>query len=94
MIIKMILTNAFDIDVRVYKEAKYLLSKGHSVEIICWDKTPEKGLPVSEIIDGIHITRIGIPSVAGTGYKQLGAYKQYISRCKRYLKTLNFDILH
>lgn len=94
MIIKMVLTNAFNIDVRVYKEARYLVSKGNDVEIICWDKTPEKGLPEEEIIDGIQIKRFGIPSIAGTGYKQIGAYRDYIKRCKDYLENKDFDVLH
>ena len=32
----MILTNGFDPDVRVYKEAKYLVEKNFEVTILCW----------------------------------------------------------
>ena len=94
MIIKMILTNAFSPDVRVYKEAKYLVSQGHDLEVLCWDKTPEKGLPEIDIDAGIKIRRFGIPSVEGTGSKQVGAYLAFIQRCKRYLKKEKCDILH
>lgn len=94
MIIKMILTNAFSPDVRVYKEARYLVSKGHDLEILCWDKTPEKGLPKIENDGGIKIRRFGIPSVEGTGSKQMGAYIAFIRQCRRYLKKEKCDVLH
>lgn len=94
MKIKMILTNAFSPDVRVYKEAKYLVSQGHEVEVLCWDKTPEKGLPCVEKQDGIRIRRFGIPAVEGTGYKQIGAYLSFIRHCKKYLKRRKCDVLH
>ena len=94
MIIKMILTNSFSPDVRVFKEAKYLTSKGHDVEIICWAKTPQKGLPKEEKIENVKVRRFGIPSVEGTGWKQIGAYKSYIGECKKYLKNITYDILH
>ena len=90
----MILTNAFPPDVRVYKEAKYLVSKGNKVTVLCWDKTPEWGLPSNEVIDGISIVRFGIPAIAGTGLKQLGAYYKYIKCCKKYLIWNSCDHLH
>lgn len=94
MNIIMILTNAFSLDVRVYKEAKYLLSQGHSVEILCWDKTPEKGLPAIDEYDNIQIRRIGIPSLEGSGYRQLGAYAFFVKHCRHYLRNTNYDVLH
>jgi len=90
----MILTNAFSPDVRVYKEAKYLVAQGHEVEVLCWDKTPEKGLPRVEKKDGIRIRRFGISAVEGTGYKQIGAYLSFIRQCKKYLKRRECDVLH
>lgn len=94
MTIKMILTNPFSIDVRVYKEAKYLVSIGHDVEIICWDKTPERKLPEQETIDGIKVRRVKLASKAGTGAKQLRPYLRFILACRHYLKTTKYDILH
>ena len=38
MNITMLLTNAFEMDVRVYKEARYLIEKGNNVTILCWDR--------------------------------------------------------
>lgn len=94
MKIQMLLTNPFTGDVRVYKEAKYLVSRGHDVEVLCWDKTPEKGLPETEVIDGIKIWRFGIPAVEGSGMKQLGAFRKYIGCCRKHLKATKPDILH
>lgn len=47
------LTNAYDPDVRVYKEAVYLVRRGFSVTILCWDRTPEKEYPAHEVKEGI-----------------------------------------
>ena len=67
----MILTNGFDPDVRVYKEAKYLVEKNFDVTILCWDRRCEYIDKEEEILDGIKIKRFFIPSTPGTGLKQL-----------------------
>ena len=92
--ITMLLTNAFDPDVRVYKEAVYLVSRGWSVTILCWDRDPGKGLPAREEKDGIEVVRFPIPSVAGSGKKQLPAFFRYIRTCRAYLKAHPCDYLH
>lgn len=92
--ITMLLTNAFDPDVRVYKEAVYLISQGWDVTILCWDRDPAKGLPEREKKDGIEVVRFPIPSVAGSGKKQLPAFFRYIRACRRYLKAHPCDYLH
>lgn len=92
--IVMLLTNAFDPDVRVYKEAKYLIQRGHEVIILCWDKDLSKKLPDKQIIDGIQIVRFKIPSVAGSGKKQIPAYIKYINACRTYLKRQRCDYIH
>ena len=56
-IVKMILTNGFDPDLRVYKEAKYIISLGHQLEIICWDRESRYKDKPSETIEGISIKR-------------------------------------
>lgn len=94
MKIVMILTNAFSPDVRVYKEAKYLVSKGDKVTILCWDKTPEKCLTQNENVDGVEIVRFRISAIAGSGLKQLGSYFKFIKKCKNYLYENKLDILH
>ena len=92
--ITMLLTNAFDPDVRVYKEAVYLVSRGWSVTILCWDRDPGRGLPQREEKDGIEVVRFPIPSVAGSGNKQLPAFFRYIRTCRAYLKAHPCDYLH
>lgn len=90
----MLLTNAFDPDVRVYKEAKYLVDKGCYVEILCWDRDSSVGYPQREEIDGIHIIRFRHDSQIGSGKKQLGAYFQFIRDCRNYCKRNRFDYFH
>ncbi|MBQ0011936.1 MAG: glycosyltransferase [Clostridiales bacterium] len=94
MKIKMILTNAFSIDVRVYKEARYLVTRGNEVEILCWDKTPQKRLPQTENMEGINIRRFSISAIAGSGVKQLGAYLKFLRECKKYLHDKKYDVVH
>lgn len=92
--ILMLLTNGFDPDVRVYKEAKYLVQNGCEVTILCWDRDSTRGYPNNETIDGINIIRFKFPSVAGSGYKQLGAFVKYINACRKYVTSHNVDYFH
>lgn len=90
----MILTNGFEPDVRVYKEAKYLVENGCLVDVLCWDRDCNPKLPKKETIDGISIVRFKIKSVYGTGWKQLGAYLRFFRVCSNYIRNSNFDYLH
>lgn len=92
--ITMLLTNAFNLDVRVYKEAVYLISQGWAVTILCWDKDPSLACPEQENLDGIEVVRFQIPSVAGSGKKQIPAFLRYICSCRKYLKSHPCDYLH
>lgn len=89
----MILTNRFNPDVRVLKEAKYLVNIGYNVEVLCWDRG-ELVQEGDEIIQGIKIKRFWIPSRAGSGFKQLPSYLKFLNMCKRYIKKNNYDFLH
>ncbi len=90
----MILTNLFRPDVRVLREAKYLVEQGFEVEILCWDRQNELMKKPFEIIEEIKITRFYPKSVPGTGLKQLKAYVQFILQCKKHLKNIEFDFIH
>lgn len=90
----MILTSPTATDVRVFKEAKYLTEKGHEVEILWWDKLPERDLPEIEKIDGFRIRRFKIRSKPGSGYRQLVPYLKFRNQCKKYLAKTRYDILH
>ena len=56
----MILTNGFGPDVRVYKEAKYLVGRGFDVEILCWDRKMSI-FTKKEIVDGTRSKVFHIP---------------------------------
>lgn len=92
--ITFILTNGFFPDVRVYKEAKYVVERGFSATILCWDRDRSKNLLEHEFLDGIELIRYKIPSVYGTGMKQMGAYLSYIRECKKYLREHHTDYIH
>ncbi len=90
----MILTNGFNPDVRVYKEAKYLVDNGFQVEILCWDRECEHIDKVEEIINGIHIKRFLIKSKAGTGMKQILHFIKFIKNVKKYLSSIDYNYIH
>lgn len=90
----MILTNGFDPDVRVYKEAKYLASIGYLVEILCWDRKCEYLDRQEEEKDGFIIKRFPIKSTPGTGMKQLLKFIKFSIQVKKYLKNKKYEYLH
>lgn len=92
--VTMLLTNGFDPDPRVYKEAVYLVDKGFLVTILCWDRDLSRNNQEDEYQDGIHIIRYKIPSVYGSGKKQIKAYLKYIERCREYLKKNESEYIH
>ncbi|WP_313346638.1 glycosyltransferase [Sedimentibacter sp.] len=92
--VKMILTNRFDPDPRVYKEAKYLNSIGIQVEILCWDRENEYLERETENVEGINIKRFYPYSKYGSGLKQIGAYFSFKKQVKQYLKNKDYDYIH
>lgn len=94
MNVVMILTNRFDPDVRVLKEAKYLSDRGHSLEILCWDREKEYIDRNIEYIDKIKIVRFFPYSKYGTGLKQIIPFIKFIKECRNYLKNKQVDVLH
>lgn len=90
----MILTNGFDPDIRVYKEAKYLVSCGFDVEILCWDRKCIYKDKEYEELDGIKIRRFFIPSVPGSGLKQIMPYLKFRKCVRKYLKDKVYTYLH
>ena len=92
--IYMILTNGFDPDVRVYKEAKYLVEKGFNVTILCWDRKGDYVEKQNDSIDGVKLKRFHIPSIPGSGMKQLIPFFKYIKAVKKFLKIQKFEYLY
>lgn len=92
--IKMILTNRYDPDMRVHKEAKYLMSKGFEVEVICWDRENEYRDKEVDIVDGVKVKRFFPYAKYGTGIKQIFSYYRFIAEIKKYLSNKDYDYLH
>jgi len=92
--IAMILTNGFDPDPRVYKEAKSLTKLGHSVTILCWDRAGEYTDKPKEIIDGINIVRFFGNTKYGSGYKQAFKFLNFKDDVYNYIKDKNFNAIH
>ena len=92
--ITMLLTNSFFPDPRVYKEARYLISRGFKVTILCWCREDDVVFHESEIVDGIEIIRFHIVSKIGSGLKQIPAFLKYIKACRSYLRRHPCDYLH
>ncbi|MBB6216374.1 glycosyltransferase involved in cell wall biosynthesis [Anaerosolibacter carboniphilus] len=90
----MIVTNRYDPDVRVHKEAKYLVSRGFEVEILCWDRENEYINKAIEEMDGIKIRRFFPYAKYGTGIKQIKAYIKFILEIKKYLSKVEYSYLH
>ncbi|MCM2283297.1 MAG: glycosyltransferase family 4 protein [Desulfobacula sp.] len=91
--ILMLLSNAFNPDPRVHREAIALIEKGYDVEILCWDRDLKK--PLFEIIEGIKIERIYIPSTHGRGSSQiLFLFLFWIKALFKTLYKKKIDIVH
>lgn len=94
MKICMILTNGFDPDPRVYKEATSLVRLGHRVEIICWDREGSYVDRPIEILNNIKIVRFFANTQYGSGYKQIFKLISFYKYAYRYIKNGNFDAIH
>lgn len=105
--IVMLLDNAFEPDIRVYKEARYLVNKGYRVEIICLDKKNKYKDKATEKYDGINIRRFFCRTEKMTEliekYNIISKLKsviyfwwllKFIAKIKKYLENRDFEILH
>jgi glycosyltransferase involved in cell wall biosynthesis len=88
----MVVTNHFNPDPRVYKEAKSLVRNGYEVIIIAWDRVGK--YPEKEVMDGVVIKRIKLKC-------KYGSMKDFIIRLPLfYLKALKillkekFNVIH
>ncbi len=65
----MLLTNAFDPDPRVDREARALGKAGYRVTILCWDR--DCGRPQKESHAGVVVERVYVRSTHGRGASQM-----------------------
>ena len=88
----MLLTNPFRPDPRVYEEAKVLADAGHKVTILCWDRG--EGYPAKEIVDGIKVIRIKIPSTYGIPSDFVKGIVSFYSKSLLHLRHKEFFVIH
>lgn len=93
MNILMILTNSFDPDPRVLKEAKALINNSHKVTILAWDRDNRYKCE-EEHIDGIKVLRLFIPSNYGSGLKQVIPFIKFCISAKKKSKDIKYDVIH
>ena len=107
MKIKMLLDNAFDPDIRVYKEALYLVNNKNELEILCLDKKNKfKDNPLEEK-DKIKIRRFFSRTDKITELIEKNAIIRklkyviyfwwlikFMLQVKKYLKNEEYDMLH
>lgn len=88
----MLLSNAFDPDPRVQREASALVQAGYTVTLICWDRDFKSKL--FDCMDGIHVERIRVRSTHGRGTGQ--TYFTILFWLKAFSRAFRkkFDIVH
>ncbi|MBU1342495.1 MAG: glycosyltransferase family 4 protein [Proteobacteria bacterium] len=97
--ILMLLSNAFDPDPRVQREAVALASNGYEVHILCWDRDLKAA--EYEVLDDINIHRVYVQSTHGRGATQIAflglfwikAFVKGLSKQFDYVHAHDFDTL-
>lgn len=105
--IKMLLDNGFDPDLRVYKEAQFIIQQGYDVEILCLDRKNKYIDKQKECYDKIQINRFFVRNEKTTKSIENNAiiaklkyfiyifwFFKYIRMIKKYLKDEEYEILH
>ncbi|MCB0036644.1 MAG: glycosyltransferase family 4 protein [Anaerolineales bacterium] len=91
--IVMFLTNAYQPDTRVQREAYALAEAGYQVTIICWDR--QKEFPAREQDGAVHIHRVhDVPSAYGSGWRQLFYLPRFWRRAIQIGRELQPDAVH
>lgn len=90
--ILMLLSNAFDPDPRVHREALALVEAGHRVTILCWDR--DRKTQAEEMIDGIRLVRIHVDSTHGRGVGQVYYLAAFWAKAFASGRNKTFDVVH
>jgi glycosyltransferase involved in cell wall biosynthesis len=88
----MLLSNAFDPDPRVHREACALLASGYRVTILAWDR--DEKAPARETVDGIEVRRVYVRSTHGRGLTQVYFLALFWLLAYRQALRMDFDIVH
>lgn len=83
----MLLSNAFDPDPRVHREAVALIDHGYSVKLLCWDR--DLTTPSRETVDGIDVQRVYVKSTHGRGITQM--FYLFCFWMKAFFSALSID---
>ena len=90
----MLLSNSFQADVRVLKEAESLVERGHRVTVVAWDRQAELAAQ-EQLPNGVAVERVqDVPSAYGVGMAQLARVPRFWLRALRHLRRLKPDIIH
>lgn len=90
--ILMLLSNPFEPDPRVYKEARSLLRAGFELEILAWDR--ERKFPHVEIIEGIPVRRIQSKGSYGTRLRSIADFLRFYWQALVHIKKTKPDAIH
>ncbi len=88
----MLLSNPFEPDPRVYKEARSLVRAGFHVTVLAWDRTA--AFPENEIYDGIHIRRIRSRGRYGARLASIKSFLAFYRHALSILKKDRPDAVH
>ena len=88
----MLLSNPFEPDVRVLKEARSLVAEGYEVTILCWDRLAQ--FAAEDEKDCIRIRRIQIRSSYGGGIHQLWNFLRFNLTLTLRLMREEMDVVH
>lgn len=103
----MLLNNGFAPDLRVYKEAKYLYDNDINIQVLCLDRKNEYIDKPEEIYKEVKIKRFFVRTEKTTNLinksRIISKFKyfiylkwllKYVKQVKKYVKDLDFEILH
>lgn len=90
--VTMLLSNPYRPDPRVQKEAISLINSGYRVNLICWDRKSE--FPGKEVVNGIEVLRIRVPSEYNLGSRQLLNFLRFWIVAYKQLDKTKPDIVH
>jgi len=88
----MLLTNAFNPDPRVHREASALVRAGYQVTILCWDRDLVEAR--EEEVDGIRVRRVYLRSTHGRGSTQMFFLLLFWLKAIVKAGSLQFDVVH
>ena len=88
----MLLTNSYDPDPRVRQEALSLRAMGYHVRLLAWDRDGKS--PTAEMMEGIQVERVHLPSSHGRGTTQIFFYLAVYLKLIVQAWRISFDIIH